>query len=456
MNLCQFITRLREANDLCVVDQDVNPYLEISALAARSARENGPALLFTRPRNSALPVLINGFAAPQRLALALNHASLDDFGQAAHALLQAPDGLSCSGTVLNPQAADLRAVHSGSSVTFAPLPRITFWPGDAGPCLTSAVIVTRHPETNRINAGLYRVQIMDRCTAILGWHPGSGAADHFAAAQRRERPLDVAIVLGAPPAVTLAASFPLPSDVDEFLFAAHFQDRPLGMAPCATSDLVVPAESQIVLEGTATPGQVAEEGPFTNHAGRQTAPRPAPIFQLKAVSLTPEPVFQAIALGPPPSESCWTAKAFEPVLRSQVMDRHAEVLDMHLPLEGVFQNLAFFRVAEACARPLDLLAALLEIPALRRFRYLVAVDEDVNVRDSSEVLWRIGNCADPERDFRVVHGPLAPWHDSAAPGRGAKMLVDATRKRHHAPMKHDPALQRRVQALWRKLRNYSA
>ncbi len=451
MHLRQFITRLQDANDLCVVEQDVDPYLEISALASRSARENGPGLYFSNPRNSPLPVLINGFAAPQRLALVLNHADLDDFGQAAHALLQDPDSLSCSGRIMDPQAADPRTVHSGSNATFGLLPRITFWPGDAGPCLTAAVVVTRHLETKQTNAGIYRVQIIDRTRAILGWHPGSGAAEHFAAAQRDGCPLDVALVLGAPPAVTLAASFPLPAEVDEFRFAAHFQGEPLRMASCTTMDLLVPAESQIILEGIADPGQVATEGPFANHTGGQSAPRPAPVFQLKAVSLTSEPVFQAIALGPPPSESCWTAKAFEPILRRQVMHCQAEVMDMHLPLEGVFQNLAFFRVADVCSRPLDLLAALLEIPALRRFRYLVAVDEDVNVRDSSNVLWRIGNCADPARDIRIVQGSLAPWHDSATPGHGAKMLIDATRKRHHATIRHDPALERRVQALWQQL-----
>lgn len=451
MNLRQFITRLRDANDLCVVTQVVDPHLEISALAARSARENGPALLFARPRNSFLPVLINGFAASQRLALALNHASLDDFGQTAHALLQAPNKLSSSRVVVDPRTANLRTVHSGPNATFEMLPQTTFWPGDAGPCLTAAVVVTRHPETKQINAGIYRVQILDRSTAILGWHPGSDAADHFAAAQSRGRPLDVALVLGAPAAVTLAASFPLPSEVDEFRFAAHFQTEPLGMTFCATMDLLVPVESQIILEGVAALDQVATEGPFANHTGRQTAPRPAPVFHLKALSFVAEPVFQAIALGPPPSESCWTAKAFEPILRRHVMLCHAEVLDMHLPLEGIFQNLAFFRIADTCSRPLDLLAALLEIPALRRFRYLVAVDEAVNVRETSNVLWRIGNCADPAVNIRVVQGSLAPWHDSATPGHGAKMLIDATRKRYHTTIRHDPDLEHRVQALWRQV-----
>jgi 4-hydroxy-3-polyprenylbenzoate decarboxylase len=453
MDLREFTRLLSQNSELVSVDQPLDPHLEIAALSALATAENGPALLFVKPVASRFPILTNALASPRRLTLALNQADLDGFGNAAHNLLE-QQSVRESDLPINDHPACQEVQCLDSKANFSLLPAMTFWPGDAGPCLTAAVIVTRHPETGQINAGIYRVQIIDHTRAILGWHPGSGAEEHFNVAKRLKRPLEVAIALGAPPAVTLAASFPLPQGVDEFHFAAHFCRAPLEMAGCKTVKLLVPADSQFVLEGYVDPTQLATEGPFANHAGRQTTARKSPIFQLKAITHVSEPIFQAIAIGAPPSESCWMGKAFEAILRRQIMACFADVRDLSLPLEGIFQNFCFVRVAAECPSPLDLLAALLENSALRRFRFLVAVDESIDVGDTGQVFWRIGNCVDPLRDIRMLHGPLAPWHDCVTPGHGAKMLVDATLKKHHAPIPDypEPAGVERIRAVWRSIR----
>lgn len=458
MDLPFFLSLLQERGDLLATPEAVDPNLEIAALCARAVRDQGPALLFSRPIGSRFPILGGAFASLDRTSLALGMAPEKDgreqFGSTAHALLQKPEILNALPLPVQDRPACQERIYTGGSAHFRLLPQVMHLPGDAGPCLTAAVVVTRHPETGRINAGIYRIQIIDETRAVLGWHPGSDAAEHHAAARRLGRPLEVAMALGAPPAVTLAAAFPLPRETDEFRFAASFCRQPLDMASCALKDLAVPAASQFVLEGYADPVLTLQEGPFGNHTGRLTSPRQGPVFYLQALTHAADPVFQVIAAGLSPSESGFMAKAFEPVLRRQVTARFAEIRDLCLPLEGVFQNVVVVSVAPDCPNPLDLLAALPEIPCLRRFRFLVAVDESVDVDQNSQVIWRIGNCVDPGRDIRTLDGPLAPWHDSDTPGRGLKMLVDATLKKHHTPVpgSPDPDFDRRIRAQWRTIR----
>lgn len=454
MDLQQFLSVLKEHDDLLVVDAPVDPFLEIAALSAQAVQETAPALLFTNPLNSRFPVLTNALASPRRLAMAMNQTDLDHFGVTGHALLQEQHASATTILPVRNQPPCQEIAHTGGKANFRLLPQMTLWPGDAGPCLTAAVVVTRHPETGRRNAGIYRMQIIDKTRAALGWHPDSGAGEHFAAAKRLGRPLEIAVALGTAPAITLAASFPLPGDVDEFSFAAHCCNLPVELAQCMTVDLMVPANSQCILEGHADLKQSFPEGPFGNHTGWQTAPRECPVFQLQAVSHRAEPIFQAIVPGPPPSESCWMAKAFEPVLRAGIRAVFPDVRDISLPLEGIFQNFLFVSVSQNCLEPLRLLAAMLKMQSLKRFRFLVAVDETVDVGDKSKVLWRIGNCVDPLRDIRIVEGPLAFWHGSATPGHGAKVLVDATLKSHQNPIpRHpDPAFDQRIRTLWQAIK----
>jgi 4-hydroxy-3-polyprenylbenzoate decarboxylase len=466
MDLSFYLEELSRRDALMIVDVPVDPHLEIAALTAMAVREQGPALLFRNFRYSKHPILTNALASEERLALALNHASLREFGNTAYNLLrQNSDPAPASSD--NSDLDDAIEIvdeppcqeHSiaGPEATFEHLPRITLWPGDAGPCLTSGVVVTRHPRTGRRNAGIYRLQILDNTRATLGWHPGSDAAEHFHAAEEMNRPLEVAVALGVPPAVLLAAGLSLPREVDELKFAARVTSSRLPMARCRTLNLLIPATSQFVLEGHALPGERAFEGPFGNHTGLLSTPRPCPVLRLRAITQASDPVQPCIVAGPPPSESTWMAKAQEAMLRTRLCAAYPEIRDIALPMEGIYQNFLFVTLVsdhqDAPNAALELLRCLSEERELRRFRFLVAVDEFVDCTDVSQVFWRLGNCLDPDRDMARVQGPLAPWHPSTTRGRGGKLLLDARAKPPAQPMPShpDPHFTETARRLWQTL-----
>ncbi|WP_028571207.1 UbiD family decarboxylase [Desulfonatronum lacustre] len=466
MDLPRFLEELARRDALMVVDAPVVPHLEIAALSAMAVREQGPALLFRNVRDSKHPILTNALASEERIALALNHASLRDFGNEADRLLLGKSSLALE----TPGDADHHddffdivdeppcQEHSltGPEATFQHLPRMTLWPGDVGPCLTAGVVVTRHPRTGRRNAGIYRIQILDNTRATLGWHPGSDAAEHFQAAKAMKRPLEVAVALGVPPSVLLASGLSLPREVDELEFAARVTNTRLSLARCRTVDLLVPATSQFVLEGYALPEERALEGPFGNHTGLLSTPRPCPVLRLRAISQAAAPILPCIVAGPPPSESTWMAKAQEAMLRARLCSAYLEIRDIALPMEGIYQNFLFVVLdsdQHDAPNALELLRCLSEERELRRFRFLVAVDEFVDCADVSQVLWRLGNCLDPDRDMVRIQGPLAPWHPSTTPGQGGKLLLDARAKppARRMPTHSDPRFSETIQRLWQTL-----
>ncbi|WP_045222184.1 UbiD family decarboxylase [Desulfonatronum thioautotrophicum] len=462
MDLLHFLEELSRSAALQVVDAPVNTHLEIAALSALAVRDQGPALLFRNARGTKHLVLTNALASEQRLALALNHACLGDFGSTASRLLQGWNNFPAPPLEITEHDPWLPSVETPpcrqhilpqAQATFRHLPDITLWPGDAGPCLTAAVVVTKHPRTGRRNAGIYRLQILGPSTATLGWHPGSDAAKHFDAAEELNQPLEVALALGVPPAVLLTAGLPLPEGVDELEFAARVTGNALPLAQCHVLDLLVPATSRMVLEGHALPGKRAIEGPFGNHTGLLSTPRPCPVFQLHTITQAAEPVLPCIVAGPPPSESTWMAKAHEAILRVRLRAAYPVIQDLALPLEGIYQNFLFVTLAADQKDALDLLLNLSEERELRRFRFLVAVDEAVNCADVSQVLWRLGNCLDPERDVIRIEGPLAPWHPSATPGHGGRLLLDARAKHPAIPMPGypDPQCIETISRLWQTL-----
>ncbi len=466
MDLPLFLEELARRDSLMVVDAPVSPHLEIAAFSALAVREQGPALLFRNARDSKYPILTNALASEDRMALALNHASLREFGCTAFNLLrQHPDPAPASSDnsdlddaieIVNEPPCQEHSL-SGPEATFEHLPSITLWPGDVGPCLTAGVVVTRHPRTGRRNAGIYRLQVLDGTRATLGWHPGSDAAEHFHAAEEMNRPLEVAVALGVPPAVLLAAGLSLPREVDELEFAARVTSSRLPMARCRTLNLLIPATSQFILEGHTLPGERALEGPFGNHTGLLSTSRPCPVLRLRSITQVSAPVQPCIVAGPPPSESTWIAKAQEAMLRARLCAAHPEIRDIVLPMEGIFQNFLFVVLNsnqhDAPNAALELLRCLCEERELRRFRFLVAVDEGMGRVDASQVLWRLGNCLDPDRDMVRIQGPLAPWHPSTTPGRGGKLLLDARAKPPSRPMPNhpDPHAIETIQRLWQTL-----
>jgi len=441
--LQDYAAGLEKRGELVTIDAPVDPELEITEVADRMVRAGGPALRFTAPRGSRYPVLINLFGTLARTAFALGVEDLNEIGRRIEEILrtQPPSSLLDKLRAL-PRLAEM-ASWAPRRVGRAPcqevveenpdlfeLPALKCWPGDGGRFLTLPMVITRHPETGQRNVGMYRMQIYDGRTTGMHWHPHKVGAEHFRRGEALGRRLPVAVALGSDPAVIYAATAPLPEEFDELIFAGFLRRRAVELAQCRTVDLEVPADAEFVLEGYVEPGERRREGPFGDHTGYYSPIEEFPVFHLTALTRRTRPVYPATIVGRPPKEDCFLGKATEriflPLLRAQL----PEIVDLNLPVEGIFHNLALVRVAKRYpGQAFKVMHALWGLGQMMLTKIIVVVDEEVDVQNSSEVIWRVGNNIDPERDVCFVRGPVDILdHAARLPGFGSKMGVDATRK----------------------------
>ncbi|MEF3168564.1 MAG: UbiD family decarboxylase [Deltaproteobacteria bacterium] len=416
-DLQELIRMLERAGELIRIREPVSARLEIAALTDLVSQNRGPAILFEQVKGFDMPVLTNAFGTERRMALALGIRSLQDLDAVnGEFLASAPDVPDFF--VLEPPCQEI--VLFGDDVDLTRLPALHAWPKDAGPALTLPIVVTRHPETGARNVGMYRLQILGPRTTGMHWRTGSGGAKHYNAAEGSNKRLAAAVALGADPACTLAACSPLPEDQDEFVYAGVLRGTPVPLARCRTVDLEVPASSQIVLEGYLEPGERRVEGPFAMHTGLYDLPALYPVFHVTCATFRRDAVFPATVVGPPPKEDCFLAKAAERLLLARIQKRFPEVRDLNLPVEGIFQNIAFISIEKSEeGQPFRLITSLRDEGFLAGFRFICAFGADDDIRDLSRVLWLIGNRVDPARD--LVQGTIS--------GTGTGCLdVDCTRK----------------------------
>jgi 4-hydroxy-3-polyprenylbenzoate decarboxylase len=486
MSLREFIDVLRREGELDVVKAPVDPWLEMAEIADRASKAGGPALLFERPvaapdpsgarpanahrlTGAPLPVLMNQFGSYRRLELALG-APLDELaGRIAELVeLQVPKGLVGKVKALG-QLREL-ASFAPKVVSKAPfrevvidppdlglLPVLTTWPGDGGPFVTLPVCVTKDREGRR-NAGMYRLQVYDARTTGMHWHVHHDGAANFREADGR---LEVAVALGTDPAVTYAATAPLPAGIDEFMFAGFLRGKPVELAACATVDLEVPADSEIVLEGYVDKAERRREGPFGDHTGYYSLADDYPVFHLTAMSMRRDAVYPATIVGRPPMEDCFLGKATERLFLPLLRLTLPEIVDLELPIEGVFHDCAIVSIRKAYAgHARKVMSAVWGMGQMMFTKFVVVVDEHVDVHDPREVAWRVFNNVDPRRDTMIVDGPLdALDHSSPTAGYGAKMGIDATKawpdEGHPRPwpeeLAMDPAVKARVDERWSEL-----
>ncbi|HVB26406.1 MAG TPA: UbiD family decarboxylase, partial [Mycobacteriales bacterium] len=314
-DLREFLALLDKEGELARVAAPVDPYLEVAEIVNRVQREAGPGLLFERPTGSDIPIAINLFGTERRMALALGVDSLEEHASRIAALLapEIPVGFGGIREALG-KLADLRTlppkavrgapcqqvVLSGGDVDLGILPGITAWPQDGGPFLNLGLTHTRHPETGARNLGMYRLQQHDRRTVGMHWQIHKDSNAHHAVAERRGERLPVAIAFGCDPAVTYAATAPLPPDLDEYLFAGFLRRERVHLVDCKTVPLQVPANAQVVLEGWLEPGARMPEGPFGDHTGFYTPVEPFPALTVETMTMQRDPVFQTIVVGRPP------------------------------------------------------------------------------------------------------------------------------------------------------------
>jgi 4-hydroxy-3-polyprenylbenzoate decarboxylase len=440
-NLGEYLVDLERRGELRRVKVEVDPVLEMAEIAVRLVRRGGPAVLFEKPRGYRYPVAMNLFGTPERVKLALG-GEPDEIGRRLASWLDLPhlEGWGDRLRVL-PRLAEV-ASYFPRLVGRAPcqevveenpsldgLPVLQCWPGDGGRFLTLPLVITRDPASGRTNVGMYRMQVHDGRTLGLHWHIHKDGARHAGRLRSGER-LQVAVALGGDPATIYAATAPLPPGLDEYLFAGFLRQAPVEVVKGVSVDLEVPAQAEFVLEGYVEVGEERVEGPFGDHTGYYSPPEPYPVFHLTALTRRRDPLYPATVVGAPPMEDAWLGKATEriflPILRLLVPD----LVDLDLPVEGVFHNLAIVSIRKRYpGHARQVMSALWGLGLLALTKVIVVVDEDVDVHDYRQVTWVVGTCVDPGRDVSVVWGPVdALDHAAPYPGYGTKMGIDATRK----------------------------
>jgi len=456
-----FINALDSAGELIRVKQPVATELEITELADREMKKSGggKALLFEQPtvngKVSPFPLAINTMGSDTRMAMSLRAKSVQAAAAELGALMKAkpPTGFREAMKLLG-TALDLRhakpslaktgpckeVIHRQDAVgkmatnelpTLLDLPIQKCWPLDGGRFITLPCVVTKDPDTGERNVGMYRMQIFDERTTGMHWQLQKVGARHGRRYYETGERMPVSVFLGGDPVFTFCATAPLPDGLDEFLLAGYLRKRSVELVKCATNDLEVPANADFVIEGYVDPKEpLRMEGPFGDHTGYYTLPEPYSAFHITAITHRKEAIYPGTIVGMPPMEDFYIGTAsvrlFLPIFKMNF----PEIVDIALPAEGVFHNLVFVSIRKSYPmQAYKIMHGLWGMGQMMFTKYIVVVDEDVNVRNTSEVLFRLCANTDPQRDSIFTRGP-ADVLDHATPeiGIGSKIGLDATRK----------------------------
>jgi 4-hydroxy-3-polyprenylbenzoate decarboxylase len=458
-DLRDFMAQLELAGELRRVKQPVSPHLEMTALCDRVLRAGGPALLFEQPTGHSMPVLANLFGTPDRVARAMGVADLQGlrpFGELLAALKEpeAPKGLKdmlgmggLLKTLWNMAPKERSSapcqdiVWEGQDVDLARLPVQHCWPGDVAPLITWGLVITQGPHKARQNLGIYRQQVLSRNQLIMRWLAHRGGAQDFRehGAAHPGQPYPVAVALGADPATILGAVTPVPDSLSEYQFAGLLRGARTEVVKALGLPLRVPASAEIVLEGHIQPDaghksgyQHALEGPYGDHTGYYNEQAEFPVFTVERITMRREPIYHSTYTGKPPDEPAVLGMALNELFIPLLQRQFPEILDFYLPPEGCSYRMAVVRIKKAY--PGHARRVMMGVWShLRQFMYtkfIVVVDDDVNVRDWREVIWAITTRMDPARDTMLVENTPIDYLDFASPvsGLGSKMGLDATNK----------------------------
>ena len=444
-DLQEFLAALDSDGDLARVRVPVDPHLEVTGIVARTLREQGPALLFENPTRGRMPLAMNVFGTHRRMARALGVDDLDEVGQRIAELLkpELPHGVGglkdALGKVGQLRAAPPRKVKDapchevvlrGSDIDLSILPGVKSWPDDGGVFLNLGLTHTKHPETGARNLGMYRLQQQDERTVSLHWQIHKDSTSHAAIAERRGERLPVAIAFGCPPAVTYAASAPLPADIDEYLFAGFLNRERVDLVDCVSVPLQVPAAAQVVLEGWVEPGERLPEGPFGDHTGFYTPVEPFPFVRVETLTMRTDPIYQSIVVGRPPQEDGPIGKATERIFLPLIKMTVPEIVDYDLPEAGVFHNCVIVSIDKRFPKHAHkVMNAIWGAGLLSLSKLIVVVDADCDVHDYAEVAWRAFGNVDYAHDVLHSVGPVDHLdHAAYEQFFGGKLGLDATRK----------------------------
>ena len=477
-DLRDFITQLEGMGELKRVSLEVDPRLEMTEFCDRVLRREGPAILFENPKGHSIPVLANLFGTVKRVALGMGEedpARLREIGKLLAYLKEPepPKGLKDAWEkwpvlkqVLNMSPKELNSapcqevVWEGKDVDLSRLPIQTCWPNDAGPLITWGLTVTRGPHKKRQNLGIYRQQVIAPNKVIMRWLAHRGGALDFREFQQANpgQPFPVAVALGADPATILGAVTPVPDSLSEYQFAGLLRGAKTEVVKCLGSDLQVPASAEIVLEGVIHPGETALEGPYGDHTGYYNEQETFPAFTIDRITMRRKPIYHSTYTGKPPDEPAILGVALNEVFVPLLQKQFPEIVDFYLPPEGCSYRMAVVSMKKQY--PGHAKRVMFGVWSfLRQFMYtkfILVMDDDVNVRDWKEVMWALTTRVDPARDTLIVENTPIDYLDFASPvsGLGSKMGIDATnkwpgetRREWGTPIVMDAEVKARVDAL---------
>jgi len=445
-DLREYVESLEKIDQLKRIKTRVSVDLEIAEILRRVMYKNeGPAVLFENVEGYKIPVLGNAFGSLRRLKIALDMENFEEIGERMSALtrLKIPQGLLNKFKML-PKLSEIadygpKNVNSGpitevietSNPSLDILPIIKSFPKDSGRFITFGITVTKNPETQIRNMGVYRLQVIDSKKAIMHWQIHKRGALHYEMNKENSQKTEVAIVIGADPATVFSAVAPVPEGLDKFLFAGITRKKGIDLVKCRTIDVEVPVTAEIVLEGYVDPSELNEEGPFGDHTGYYTPPEPFPTFTLTGIMMRKNPIYLTTVVGKPILEDAYIGKVIERSFLPLVRLFQPEVVDFSMPPAGWFQGLAIVSIKKRYpGQAKKVMMGLWGMGQLSLTKILIAVDQDVNVHDMNDVIWAVTTRADPKRDTMLIDNAPTDTLDPASPllNLGSKMGIDATKK----------------------------
>jgi 4-hydroxy-3-polyprenylbenzoate decarboxylase len=437
-----FMKELEAKNQLKHIQTEVDPILEITEIADRVVKKDGPALLFEKVKGSDYPLLINAFGSYDRMSMAIGACKLDDIGDDIQDLIDFSNYRTMMDKIKSiPRLARLLTVFPVKTLK-APcqevveepdldkLPILKCWPQDGGRFITLPLVFTKDPETGQQNIGMYRMQVYDNKTTGMHWHMHKDGREIYDKYKKLGGKMPVSVVIGCDPATIYSATAPLPKMIDEIMFSGYLRKLPVPIVKSVTNDIYIPANSEFVLEGYVDTDELRMEGPFGDHTGYYSEKDRYPVFHLTKMTRKKNPVYMATIVGRPPMEDCYMGKATERLFLPLLKMIAPEIVDMNFPLEGVFHNCVIVSIKKKFpGHAKKMLNTLWGNGQMMYTKMIIVVDENVDPHDISTVAWKVFNNIDAKRDLIISEGPLdALDHASPLHLLGYRLGIDATKK----------------------------
>ncbi len=445
-SLREYVESLEKVGQLRRIRTKVSVDLEIAEILRRVMYKNeGPAILFENVEGFKIPVLGNAFGSLRRLKMALDMENFEEIGERMATLtkLKIPHGLLNKVKML-PKLSEIsdygpKSTNSGpvteivetSKPMLDSLPIIKSFPKDSGRFITFGITVSKNPETQVRNLGVYRLQVIGSKKAIMHWQVHKRGALHYQMNKEKMQKTEVAVVIGADPATVFSAVAPVPEGLDKFLFAGITRRKGIDLVKCRTVDVEVPASAEVVLEGYVDPSEMNIEGPFGDHTGYYTPPEPYPTFTLTGIMMRNNPIYLTTVVGKPILEDAYIGKVIERSFLPLVKMFQPEVVDFSMPAAGWFQGIAIVSIKKRYpGQAKKVMMGLWGMGQLSLTKVLIVVDEDVSVHDINDVIWAVTTRSDPKRDTMLIENAPTDSLDPASPllNLGSKMGIDATKK----------------------------